>query len=95
MIEESWRRNLAAIIIAELIVIIGLNSVNPFLPLFVQQMGEFSNREAAFWAGIVTGASGIAMFISAPLWGLMADRWGRKPMLLRSLFGAAIVASLT
>ncbi|MBI4303354.1 MAG: MFS transporter, partial [Chloroflexi bacterium] len=72
-----------------------LNSVNPFLPLFVQQMGEFSNREAAFWSGVVIGASGIAMFISAPLWGVMADRWGRKPMLLRSLFGAAIVASLT
>ncbi len=72
----------------------GMNFVNPFMPLLVQQVGNFNNREAAFWGGIVTGATGIAMFFSAPLWGIVADRSGRKPMLLRSLFGSALVVML-
>ena len=50
--------------------------------------------EAAFWSGIANGGAGLAMFISAPLWGIIADRWGRKPMLLRAQFGAVIISVL-
>ena len=35
------------------------------------------------------------MFLSAPLWGIIADRWGRKLMVLRAMFGAAVVLALT
>jgi DHA1 family multidrug resistance protein-like MFS transporter len=31
------------------------------------------------------------MFVSSPLWGILADRWGRKPMLLRAQLGGAIL----
>ena len=95
MVSESWRRNLYAIFIAELVVIMGFSFVTPFMPLFIQQIGNLTNREAAFWSGIATGSSGIAMFFSAPLWGLIADRWGRKAMVLRAMFGSAVVLALT
>ncbi len=95
MTDISWRKNLYAIFIAELIVVIGMNFVSPFMPLFVQELGNFSNREAALWAGLATGASGIAMFLSAPFWGILADRSGRRPMLLRAMFGTAVVVALT
>jgi len=91
MISQSWRRNLYAIFIAEFLVMMGFSFVNPFMPLFIQELGSFTNKEAAFWAGIATGSSGIAMFFSAPLWGIVADRWGRKPMVLRAMFGSAVV----
>jgi len=80
--------------VAEFIVIMGFSFVNPFMPLFIQELGAFTNQQAAFWAGIATSASGIAMFFSAPLWGIVADRWGRKPMVLRAMFGAGIVLAL-
>ncbi len=94
MTSESWRRNLYAIFVAEFIVIMGFSFVNPFMPLFIQELGAFTNQQAAFWAGIATSASGIAMFFSAPLWGIVADRWGRKPMVLRAMFGAGTVLAL-
>ncbi len=95
MISESWRKNLFAIIVAEFVVVAGLDSVTPFMPLFIQRLGNSTNEEAALWAGIATGANGIGMFLTAPLWGIIADRWGRKPMVLRAMFGTAAVAALT
>ncbi len=94
MTSESWRRNLYAIFVAEFIVITGFSFVNPFMPLFIQELGTFTSQKAAFWAGVATSASGIAMFFSAPLWGIVADRWGRKPMVLRAMFGAGMVLAL-
>ncbi len=94
-VSRSWQKNLYAIVAAQFVVMVGFNFVNPFMPLFVQELGGFTDRQAAFWAGVVTSASGIAMFFSAPLWGIVADRWGRKPMVLRAMFGAGVVLAIT
>ncbi len=94
MASPSWQKNLYAIFVAQFLVVGGFSAVNPFLPLFIQQLGNLSNQQAALWAGIATGSGGVAMFISAPLWGIVADRWGRKPMVLRSQFGGAIIVAL-
>ncbi len=94
MISESWQKNLYAIFVAEFIVIMGFSFVQPFMPLFIQELGTLTSQKAAFWAGIATSASGIAMFFSAPLWGIVADRWGRKPMVLRAMFSAGVVLAL-
>ena len=74
--------------------IAGFSFVNPFMPLFIQELGNFTNQQAAFWAGIATSVGGIAMFFIAPIWGILADRWGRKPMVLRAMFGAGVVSAL-
>ncbi|MFC1918454.1 MFS transporter [Chloroflexota bacterium] len=94
MVSEPWKKNLYAIFVAEFLVITGFSFVNPFLPLFIQELGDFSNTEAAFWAGMSSAGHGLFMFLSAPLWGIMADRWGRKPMVLRAMFGSAVVLAL-
>ena len=92
---ESWKRNLYTIFIAELIVIMGFSFVVPFLPLYIQETGNFTTAEAAFWAGIAASSASMAMFLSSPIWGILADRWGRKPMVLRAMFGGGIVIILT
>jgi len=94
MSSEPWKKNLFIMFIAEFIVITGFSFVIPFMPLYIQQTGNLANEDAALWAGIATSACGIAMFLSAPLWGLLADRWGRKPMVLRAMFGSSIVLAL-
>jgi len=68
--------------------------VNPFLPLFIQELGDFNNKQAAFWAGIALGGGGLAMFLSSPVCAIIADRWGRKPMVLRAMFGASAILAL-
>jgi DHA1 family multidrug resistance protein-like MFS transporter len=94
MATVSWKRNLYVMFAAEFIVIMGFSFIMPFMPLFVQQLGDFSSSEAAFWSGISIGGSSIALFLSGPIWGVISDRWGRKPMVLRALFGSAIIQAL-
>jgi len=94
MPKEAWRSNLYIIAIAEFICLLGFSLFMPFLPLYIQQKGGFTNAEAAVWVGIASGFAGLAMFVSSPVWGLLADRWGRKPMLLRAQFGGAICVGL-
>lgn len=92
---EGWKRNLYTIFIAELVVIMGFSFVVPFLPLYIQQTGNLTTTDAAFWAGIAASSAALAMFISSPVWGILADRWGRKPMVLRSMFGGGLVIIAT
>lgn len=91
---EPWKRNFYVMFITEFIVIMGFSFVIPFLPLYIQQLGNFDNEQAAFWSGIAGSVAGIAMFASAPFWGVLADRWGRKSMVLRSMFGGGITIAL-
>ncbi|MBN1190536.1 MAG: MFS transporter [Dehalococcoidales bacterium] len=88
------KKNLFVISAAEFIVLLAFGLYDPFLPLYIQEAGKFSNEQAALWSGITTGGEGLAMFIFLPVWGIVADRWGRKPMVLRPQFGGVIVALL-
>lgn len=87
---EPWQITLYAVFATQLLTMVGFSFVFPFLPLFVRELGIENPGEAAFWAGALGAAQGVSMFLVAPVWGLLADRWGRKPMLLRALFGASV-----
>ncbi len=47
---QSWQKNLYIIGAAELIVIMGFSFAQPFMPLFIKELGSFSDNEAAFWS---------------------------------------------
>jgi MFS transporter, DHA1 family, multidrug resistance protein len=94
MSKEVWRSNLYVIAISEFIVLMGFSLFMPFLPLYMRQLGNLGQEQAAVWVGIASGFAGLAMFISSPFWGMLADRWGRKAMLLRAQFGGAICIGL-
>jgi len=66
----------------------------PFLPLYVQQLGARSVDAAVQWSGVAFGATFLAAGLVAPLWGRLADRYGRKPILIRASLGMAITMSL-
>jgi MFS transporter, DHA1 family, multidrug resistance protein len=94
MVSESWRKNLYLMVVTEFVVISAFSFINPFLSLFIQRLGNYTESQAAFWSGIALSGSGIAMFLSSPIWGIIADRWGRKPMVLRAMFGASLIIAL-
>ncbi len=89
-----WRRNLAGIFIAAFVSLLGINFVFPFMPLYVQELGIEDADAAAAWTGNIILVSGLAGVVVAPIWGQLADRHGRKPMLLRALIGAGIALAM-
>ncbi|MFN8559933.1 MAG: MFS transporter, partial [Dehalococcoidia bacterium] len=90
MLREQWQRNLAGILVAGFVSILGFNLVFPFLPLYIQSLGSYTTGEAAFWTGIIGLVTGIVGSVAALVWGQLADRRGRKPMLIRATAGAAL-----
>ncbi|MGF6754172.1 MFS transporter [Paraburkholderia sp. GAS42] len=89
-----WRRNLVICVIGSFTTLVSLSMLLPFLPLYVQQLGVTSPAAVVQWSGVAFGATFLGTALTAPLWGRLADRYGRKPMLVRAAVGMAIVMSL-
>ncbi|MFQ6101222.1 MAG: MFS transporter [Anaerolineae bacterium] len=86
----SWRRNLVVIWFTELIAIVGFTVVIPILPLYVPELGVQGEQEIRIWAGAIFSAQAVTMAIFAPIWGVLSDRYGRKLMVERAMFGGAV-----
>lgn len=66
--------------------------ITPFLTLYLaQDLNVVGEREIGIWAGLIFAANFLTSFIFQPIWGKVADKYGRKIMLLRSGFGMALV----
>jgi DHA1 family multidrug resistance protein-like MFS transporter len=89
-----WKRNLAVCVFGSFTTLISLSMLLPFLPLYVAQLGVKAQADVVQWSGIAFGATFFGTAITAPIWGKLADRYGRKPMLIRAAIGMAIVMSL-
>ncbi len=94
MLTESWQRNLAALALAQALTMVAFSFVFSFFPLYVQTLGVNGTEAAAQWAGAVIASMAVAMAITQPIWGSLSDRWGRRPMLLRSMLGGAFTLTL-
>jgi MFS transporter, DHA1 family, multidrug resistance protein len=91
----DWRRNLAALWLAEFTAILGFSFAFPFLPLFLhRELHIPSGPQLSFWTGISASATGFALALTSPIWGRLADRYGRKPMLVRAMVGGGISVGL-
>jgi DHA1 family multidrug resistance protein-like MFS transporter len=86
-----WRRNLYILFGVQFLSLAGFSIVMPFLPLYVKELGIVTGGSIEFWSGMVFSSQAVAMMISAPIWGVVADRYGRKLMLIRASLGGAIL----
>ncbi len=89
----SWRRNQFAVTVASFMGFTGFTLVMPFLPLYIQQLGVQDVGEIALWAGLSLGVTPAVTAALSPFWGRLADRFGRKIMVERSLISFIIVMS--
>lgn len=89
-----WQRNLAVCLVGSFTTIVAMTLLLPFLPLYVQELGVTDHAAIAQWSGIAYGATFFAAALVAPLWGRLADRYGRKAMLVRASLGMAVAMSL-
>jgi DHA1 family multidrug resistance protein-like MFS transporter len=87
----SFRRNLFAVTAATFIGFTGFTLVMPFLPLYFRQLGVTDVGEIALWSGLSLGVTPAMTAMLAPFWGRLADRFGRKIMVERSLASFVLV----
>ncbi|MEK6795413.1 MAG: MFS transporter [Spirochaetota bacterium] len=88
----SWKRNLFATWFTQIFTITGFSISMPFLPFYIRTLGVTDANAIKFWVGVATAALSIAAAITAPVWGVLSDRHGRKVMLLRATLAGAIVS---
>lgn len=86
---EPWRRNLSIIWASQFIAMMGMSLVVPFLPFFIRDLGVQSTEDVARWSGLVFAGPFFISFFSTPVWGFLGDRYGRKAMTVRAIFGLA------
>ena len=73
--------------------LVGFSFVYPFLPLYIQTLGVHGGA-AVVWSGVISSGLSISMAIVAPVWGTLADRYGRKPMVVRAMFSGIFTTGL-
>jgi DHA1 family multidrug resistance protein-like MFS transporter len=66
----------------------------PFLPFFIRQLGVTDVGEIALWTGAILGVTPALTALMSPFWGRLADRYGRRIMVARSLVACAVVMAL-
>lgn len=90
----NWQRNLTVARFGCFLTGAAFSLVMPFLPLYVEQLGVTDPGTLNMWSGLVFSITFLFSAIASPFWGGLADRKGRKIMLLRSALGMAIVMAL-
>lgn len=90
----SWKRTLTISVLVQLISAIGMSSIFPFLPLYIEDLGSRWDMSIELLAGLVFSVQAFTMMLAAPVWGALADRKGRKVMVERATIGGAILIVL-
>jgi len=88
--KNNWKRTLIIIFLAQLASAVGFSTIFPFLPLYVAELGSSTGLKLEFLAGAVFSAQALTMMLASPFWGVLADRYGRKVMVVRANAGGAI-----
>jgi len=90
MKESKKQAAIGFIFITLLIDIIGWGIIIPVIPSLIKELIHGDISEAAKYGGWLTFSYAITQFISAPIIGNLSDKYGRRPILLMSLFGFSL-----
>jgi DHA1 family multidrug resistance protein-like MFS transporter len=90
----QWQRTLWAMVGIQFVMTAAFSMLSPIMPLFLPVLGVGSASAIAMWAGILAGTTSFVAAFASPLWGRLADRHGRKLMLLRSSIAVGVFAAL-
>ena len=88
-----WMRNLYVCLFGSFTTILSMTLLLPFLPIYVRQLGVTSPAAIVQWSGVAFSATFFTAALAAPLWGKLADRYGRKLTLMRASLCMALAIS--
>lgn len=84
----SRKAGVAFIVVTLFLDILGLGIVIPILPRLVESFVGNDASQGAFYVGTLAAAYAMMQFVFSPIVGSLSDRFGRRPVLLVSLFGS-------
>jgi len=90
----NWQRTLFVMMGIQLGMNMGFTVLSPVMPLFLPELGVSKPGEIELWAGVLAAVTPLVAAFASPLWGRVADRRGRKLMVLRSCFAIALFIGL-
>src|SRR6266542_4201687 len=91
---SDWRRTFWTLCVCQCVAMLAFGMATPFLPLYIRALGVRDTTDAARWSGLMSSGAMLVMAAIAPVWGVIADRYGRKPMVTRALFGGGMVVAM-
>ncbi|WP_105152287.1 multidrug efflux MFS transporter [Streptococcus suis] len=80
-----WKQNLKVAWLGNFLTGTSFTLVMPFISVFVEELGV-GPGQVEYYAGLAVSANAFAAALMAPIWGSLADRYGRKPMMVRAAF---------
>jgi MFS transporter, DHA1 family, multidrug resistance protein len=93
ILPNDWRRNVWALTLTVFISFVGFQFFSPFLPLYIRELGVTDPAKIALWSGLQAAVTPAMSGILSPVFGRLADRFGRKLMLIRSLVGFVVIVA--
>ncbi|HJE46225.1 MFS transporter [Levilactobacillus namurensis] len=91
---SPWQRNLHVLWFCTFVAGMAFSEIMPFLSLYISSLGDYTKAQVTMYSGLVYAADFFVSAIASPLWGIVADRKGRKIMLLRSSLGMGVAMAL-
>lgn len=87
---ELAKRNILIMWFSNFFIAGSMTMVLPFISLYIETFGEFSEKYVQHWSGITFGVTFVSAFIFSPIWGRIGDRFGRKRILIISGIGMGL-----
>lgn len=84
---RAWRRSLILVATGVFLAQVAFSLVIPFLPMFLRELGVRDGT--SLWSGLAYSVTFLAAGVMAPVWGSLADRYGKRPMIVRAGVGMA------
>jgi DHA1 family multidrug resistance protein-like MFS transporter len=88
---ERWKTNLYTVWFSQIIMLMCFSFGVPFLSYYIQDLGIVDVNRIKVYSSILSMVPALSMAIMAPIWGIVADKWGKKLMLLRAMLFAAFI----
>ncbi|MFC7342838.1 MFS transporter [Saccharopolyspora griseoalba] len=90
---RSLGRTFAVLCLGQFAATAGLTIVVPLLPFYLRGLGT-PEAEIPWWTAVSLAAPAVVQLGSAPLWGWVGDRFGRKAMVVRAHVGLGLAIAL-
>lgn len=90
----DWRRTLWLMVLIQALMSAALAVLTPFLPLYLVELGITDPARLNLWSGAINSINFLVAAVASPLWGALADRVGRRAMVLRSSLAICVFTAL-
>jgi len=91
---DPARRTFRLVWLNNFVTAIGMMGFLPLFPLLLRDLGVRDDDAVKAWSGVLVGAAPLTAAFMGPVWGVVGDRIGRKPMMVRANLAITVFVGL-